>query len=165
MSKRKKLRDAIAAAIKDATSIGGAPNKPCVIGHLSAADAALAALEAAGVRLVEGAASDVLAERERQKSAEGWTPDHDDEHGNGELARAAACYAHAAGLNPSARAFLEDAPDYAGEHMVITRRLWPWDRSWWKPKDRRRDLVRAGALIIAEIERLDRATNKDTQDQ
>jgi hypothetical protein len=116
-------------------------------------------------RRVEGAASDVLAERERQKSAEGWTPDHDDEHGNGELARAAACYAHAAGLNPSARAFLEDAPDYAGEHMVITRRLWPWDRSWWKPKDRRRDLVRAGALIIAEIERLDRATNKDTQDE
>ena len=35
---------------------------------------------------------------------------------------------------------------------------WPhtWDASWWKPKDRRRDLVRAGALIIAEIERLDR---------
>jgi hypothetical protein len=27
---------------------------------------------------------------------------------------------------------------------------------WWKPKDRRRDLVRAAALIIAEIERLDR---------
>ena len=122
-----------------------------------------AELDAERARRVEGAASDVLAERERQKSAEGWTPDHDDEHGNGELARAAACYAHAAGLNPSARAFLEDAPDYAGEHMVITRRLWPWDRSWWKPKDRRRDLVRAGALIIAEIERLDRATHKDTQ--
>jgi hypothetical protein len=52
MSEREKLRAAIAAAIKDATSIGGAPNKPCVIGHLSAADAALSALEAAGVRLV-----------------------------------------------------------------------------------------------------------------
>jgi hypothetical protein len=49
---REELRTAIAAAIKEATSIGGAPNKPCVIGHLSAADAALAALEAAGVRLV-----------------------------------------------------------------------------------------------------------------
>jgi len=108
------------------------------------------------------AAHDVLSERERQKSAEGWTPEHDDEHASGELAMAAACYAHAAGLNPSARAFLEDAPDYAGEHMVITRRLWPWDRSWWKPKDRRRDLVRAGALILAEIERLDRAALKET---
>jgi hypothetical protein len=49
---RNELRTAIAAAIKEATSIGGAPNKPCVIGHLSAADAALAALETAGVRLV-----------------------------------------------------------------------------------------------------------------
>jgi hypothetical protein len=49
---REELRTAIAAAIKEATSIGGAPNKPCVIGHLSAATAALAALEAAGVRLV-----------------------------------------------------------------------------------------------------------------
>jgi hypothetical protein len=49
---REELRTAIAAAIKEATSIGGAPNKPCVIGHLSAADAALAALETAGVRLV-----------------------------------------------------------------------------------------------------------------
>lgn len=49
---RGELRAAIAAAIKDVTSIGGAPNKPCVIGHFSAADAALTALEAAGVRLV-----------------------------------------------------------------------------------------------------------------
>jgi hypothetical protein len=38
--------------------------------------------------------------------------------------------------------------------------IWPWDRKWWKPKDRRRDLVRAGALILAEIERLDRAAAK-----
>lgn len=29
-------------------------------------------------------------------------------------------------------------------------------RDWWKPKDRRRNLVKAGALIVAEIERLDR---------
>lgn len=30
---------------------------------------------------------------------------------------------------------------------------------WWKPTNRRRDLVKAAALILAEIERLDR---KDT---
>ena len=34
--------------------------------------------------------------------------------------------------------------------------LWPWAAEWWKPKDCRRNLVRAGALILAEIERLDR---------
>ena len=33
-----------------------------------------------------------------------------------------------------------------------------WRR--WKPTDRRRDLVKAGALILAEIERLDRAACK-----
>lgn len=27
--------------------------------------------------------------------------------------------------------------------------LWPWDRIWWKPKDRKSDLVRAGALALA----------------
>ena len=36
---------------------------------------------------------DVAAERERQKSVEGWTPEHDDQYTNAELPRAAACYA------------------------------------------------------------------------
>lgn len=35
--------------------------------------------------------------------------------------------------------------------------FWPWDKSWWKPKGARRDLIRAAALIVAEIERIDRA--------
>jgi hypothetical protein len=34
---------------------------------------------------------------------------------------------------------------------------WPWDLKWWKPTTPRRDLVKAAALIVAEIERLDRA--------
>lgn len=87
------------------------------------------------------AATDLLAERQRQISAEGWTPDHDDEHRDGEMANAAACYA----LNAAVpmRGLL---PPY-----------WPWDRHWWKPSSSRRDLIKAGALILAEIERLDRA--------
>lgn len=82
---------------------------------------------------------DVLAERRRQIESEGWTPEHDDEHSLGEMAGAAACYANNAGLG-----------------RVLPPRSWPWDASWWKPKDRRRDLVRAAALLLAEIERLDR---------
>ena len=35
---------------------------------------------------------------------------------------------------------------------------WPWAPSWWKPRDKRSNLIRAGALILADIERLDRAT-------
>jgi hypothetical protein len=87
------------------------------------------------------AIADVLSERRRQIEVENWTPAHDDEHDYGQMADAAACYAlHAAGT-PT-------------EHY---ERFWPWSRSWWKPKDKRSDLVRAAALIIAEIERLDRA--------
>lgn len=81
----------------------------------------------------------IVAERKRQVEVEGWTPEHDDEHGEGYLALAAAVYA----LPPDSR---DD--DLMG--------LWPWDRSWWKPGDRIRELVKAGALIAAEIDRLQR---------
>ncbi|WP_084299832.1 hypothetical protein [Microvirgula aerodenitrificans] len=90
------------------------------------------------------AARDVLAERQRQVSAEGWTPEHDDVHSHGELAQAAACYA----INAHQQERLKQLMGPAG---------WPWDYSWWKPGLPRRDLVKAGALILAEIERLDRA--------
>jgi hypothetical protein len=40
---------------------------------------------------------------------------------------------------------------------------WPWSQDWWKPTNPRRDLVKAGALIAAEIERLDRATGGEVQ--
>ena len=87
---------------------------------------------------------DVAAERRRQIEAEGWTPEHDDEHSVGELAKAAACYALvSAGFNPDA-----------------TINVWPWHRLWWKPSDKRRNLVKAGALILAEIERLDRMAER-----
>jgi len=109
---------------------------------------ARAALEAALPEAVEAdsqAARDVVAERRRQISEEGWTAEHDEQHANGEMARAAACYAaHSSWTSDGRR---------AGVAMPYG---WPWGREWWKPKDRRRDLVRAGALIIAEIERLDR---------
>ena len=90
---------------------------------------------------------EIDAERERQIVSEGWTPEHDDGHDRGELARAAGCYALHAGLPERAQV----AAGYAPSDW------WPWDTAWWKPKDRRRDLVRAAALIVAEIERLDRA--------
>jgi hypothetical protein len=34
--------------------------------------------------------------------------------------------------------------------------IWPWEHSWWKPKSRRQNLIRAGALYMAERERLER---------
>ncbi|KAB2730706.1 hypothetical protein [Brucella intermedia] len=86
------------------------------------------------------AARDLLAERHRQIEAEGWTPEHDDQHSNGEMARAASCY-----ITDKERAYLPTIP-----------LKWPWSDAWWKPDGYRRNLVKAGALILAEIERLDR---------
>lgn len=86
----------------------------------------------------------IVAERRRQVEAEGWTAAHDDEHAAGELAVAAACYAI-----PASRRDCGSHIDYPA--------LWPWDPSWWKPGDRVRELVKAGALVAAEIDRLQRA--------
>jgi uncharacterized membrane protein (DUF485 family) len=84
----------------------------------------------------------VIAERFRQIEGEGWSTEHDDAHAPGELARAGACYADRAGLPGRSRG---DLPA-----------RWPWSWEWWKPAGFRRDLVRAGALIIAEGEKFDR---------
>ncbi len=89
---------------------------------------------------------DVQAERRRQVEAEGWTPEHDDEHSHGQMARAAACYALAGSSAPN-----------DGTAALLVSLAWPWDEQWWKPSTARRDMVKACALGLAEIERLDRA--------
>ena len=99
---------------------------------------------------VPKAAGDVLVERKRQIEQEGFDSFHDDDHDAGDLACAGAAYALEAGckLNPQMQQGLDGPPDF-----------WMWHIKWWKPKDPRRDLVRAAALIIAEIERIDRQTD------
>ena len=92
----------------------------------------------------DAAVHDVLTERTRQITHEGATPFQDDSYTEGELAVSAACYALA-----SCGKLGQETPDN-----------WPWTKGWWKPSGGRRDLVKAGALILAEIERIDRAANK-----
>ncbi|WP_018516432.1 hypothetical protein [Rhizobium leguminosarum] len=109
------------------------------------------------------AAIDVAAERRRQVEAEGWTPAHDDKHSDRSMALAGACYAMFAAASDSARSSTEMPAGLTRTGKSINGwsawlELWPWERQWWKPSDRRRDLVKAAALIIAEIERLDRST-------
>ena len=87
----------------------------------------------------------ISIEREREISVEGYTPDHDDEHTNGELIQAAVSYAINADVE--AGEGLSDSPPA----------IWPWGAESWKPKSRIRDLERARALIAAEIDRLTRA--------
>lgn len=89
------------------------------------------------------AARDVLAERQRQIEVEGYDADYDNGSVKHELSFAAVSYI----------AFGKGASD---ERLSLPPSTWPWAKSLWKPKNRRADLVRAGALIIAEIDRLDR---------
>lgn len=114
----------------------------------------------------------IAAERKRQVEVEGWTPEHDDHHHTGSMARAAACYAapiliYRGGCTRNSRDRLQ----------VDFVEVWPWDAKWDKrsPRDgigrstpndpaeidaRIRDLEKAGALCAAEIDRLLRHKEK-----
>ena len=92
------------------------------------------------------AAYDVRSERLRQVDAEGMTTDGDDGYQAAELPRAAAAY------------ILNGANDEAPA-------IWPWAKAWWKPRDARANYVRAAALILAEIERIDRAAARQEVEQ
>lgn len=101
----------------------------------------------------------IAAERKRQIDEEGYGPRRDDQHGGDQLARAAACYAMPEPV------FVKRE----GKDGVTFRTPWPryWVSNpagrgegwvpWKKPEaDRVTQLVRAGALIAAEIDRLQR---------
>lgn len=88
---------------------------------------------------------EVEEERLRQIMEEGWTPDHDDHHDIGELALAAASYA------------ASGARQTGDDTVKMATALWPFESIFRPSNFPRRDLIRAAALMIAEIERRDRA--------
>jgi hypothetical protein len=88
-------------------------------------------------------------ERQRQIVQEGWNSAHDSRYEGQELVRAAICYACS----------WERQPRVDGISQPPS--LWPWNKIWWKPSplDRVRELTKAGALIAAEIDRLQAIDN------
>ena len=82
----------------------------------------------------------IMKERQRQIEVEGYDETHDRHHTPQVLARAAVAYA------------LFD--DEAGLLSKAGENLWPWGKEFWKPKDQKRNLIRAGALIAAAIDKL-----------
>lgn len=84
-----------------------------------------------------GVIAEIANERRHQIADNGFTAEHDDQWTDMELPDAAACYARSDNGN------------------------WPWDLRWWKDKGKRQNLLRAAALIVAEIERMDRSALTD----
>ena len=102
------------------------------------------------------AIEDVLKERDRQQNEKGRTAEHDDHHVKGELALAAAAYA----LHSSAALLPEPSESMSsGKYFLqaYAGAAWPWAPEYWKPKAPRQNLVRAAAMLLAEIDRIDRA--------
>lgn len=82
----------------------------------------------------------VREERQKQINKHGYTPEHDDDHVDGEIADAAACYANTINSNDELIPF------------------WPWEHEYFKKEehDRKQQLIIACAMLMAEYERLER---------
>lgn len=126
-----------------AATVSAAPVPPAAVmrDHLAAQAQAREHPTNAALRLI-------AEERRRQVESEGYSPDQDDEQNeDGEMALAAAAYAASAAGDPDCALF------------------WPggWDPHMFKPAGETRDLVRAGALIVAELERRARLSASVTE--
>lgn len=93
---------------------------------------------------------EIIGERVRQIDEEGFTPEHDDSLDAGELAGAGAAYA----LYVADKLHPQSQGDGFGQGDIPPG--WCWEAGWFKPDDSRYSLIKAAALIVAEIERLDR---------
>ena len=124
----------------------------------------------------------IAEERQRQIEKEGWDNLHDEDHDSMQLSGAAGCYV----ANAINKFYEEDIRKHGqkarfqynfeaelnflvnsgdrGDRQVSKagwRDGWPWEDNWDKRKnhDKNRSLVIAGALIAAEIDRLNKFPN------
>ena len=104
----------------------------------------------------------IAAERARQVEEKGWSPEHDDHHKFGELGDAALVYAECAVCQVRG-ATGEEIREVFDEGMPYAAMDWPWTNDFTGQcnglkvdDDPIRNLAKAGALIAAEIDRLER---------
>jgi len=89
----------------------------------------------------------IKVERQRQIDGEGRSARWDDGYLDGELAAAGSAY-------------LRSALGRRHPHDGDVPHEWPWSAGAWKPHSVERDAVRAGALMVAEIDRLRRLASR-----
>lgn len=115
-------------------------------------------------------AHELFEERQRQK-AKGYTPADDDALAPGELASMAAACAFAASVPTRWTGWLRGRGagpnrELDGAHILgVLQRLWLRSLETFKAAEPRALLVRAGGLIIAAIETIDRANARKAQEQ
>lgn len=97
---------------------------------------------------VSAALADIIAERQRQITGEGFTPEQDDKYDREELVSAAISYIRLATIWKD-----KDPDSYRKSSAPMS---WPWSPEWWKPTNPRRDMIKGIALLIAELDRRDR---------
>ena len=124
--------DELAQAIAEHLGVEIGEHSNCNCPWQNALEHIQSAAPSAGQEATDKVLEEVAAERRRQIEVEGNAPEQDDGYTMAERVRAAVSY-------------IKGFPE-----------AWPWGAKWWKPKDPRRDLIRAIALLTAEIERLDR---------
>lgn len=104
---------------------------------------------APGYKFTEKALQDVADERGRQVNEEGYQRSHDDAHKDGALALAAAAY-----IGHSIKDLGQyGPPDGQDDDVAVLISMAPWSIRAKAPRD---SLVKAAALLVAEIERRDR---------
>lgn len=104
----------------------------------------------------------ITAERQRQLQKLGWTTEHDDTHTLGELTEAATCYAAVGSAT-----LRGSSPKYITTEMFDGDSIlhWPWEDEAYKPADSAEEnLIKAGALIVAELDRLQRLKHKGKEE-
>lgn len=111
------------------------------------------------------AIEDVVAELRRQVEREHLTQAHANSYASGEFAAAGASYAsHAAlVLQGKLQGGDDDSPPaiwpFAADGPPV---IWPLGSADWKPESNRSDLLRAAALLVAEIARMDQVAGTES---
>lgn len=86
----------------------------------------------------------IAAERQRGIEKEKYDADHDDEHVAGHIAQGGIAYV---------MAFIRQHNEKRPDLDFVREMYWPFEASTWKPGDRVRNLVKAGTMIAAELDR------------
>lgn len=99
----------------------------------------------------------IADERKRQIESEGYSINHDLEHDARELVHAAITYARSSDLSLYSETFKPDDNWHETNEPFYRKEVkcgWPWEEKFFKPTTPLRDLVKAGALIAAAIDRI-----------